>query len=216
MLLPLLIAVTASHAVSVLTLGRSILTEKIARRGYHLSREYAIDPLEIAFAREVMRSDIVALPLRLSIREVAQIVPTDLGRRVQHLYPVVDDEDRLVGVVTRRDIRRTVQEESQDGAGRMLEDIVRRNPVVAYEDDTLRQVVLRMAETGLTRFPVVERSDPTELVGSISLNNLLAARASHLEAERRRESILKLPRVRAFRFYGKSGPVPVDDAAVDE
>ena len=40
MLLPLLLAVTIAHGFTVLTLRRSILTEKVARRGYHLSREY--------------------------------------------------------------------------------------------------------------------------------------------------------------------------------
>ncbi len=55
MLLPLLLAVIVSHGFTVLTLKRSILTEKISRRGYHLSQEYSIDPLEIIFAREVAR-----------------------------------------------------------------------------------------------------------------------------------------------------------------
>ena len=64
MLLPLLLAVTIAHGFTVLTLRRSILTEKVARRGYHLSREYAVDPLEILFVREVMRTNIVALPAR--------------------------------------------------------------------------------------------------------------------------------------------------------
>jgi chloride channel protein, CIC family len=52
MLLPLLVAVTIAHGCTVLLLRRSILTEKVARRGFHLSREYAVDPLEILFARE--------------------------------------------------------------------------------------------------------------------------------------------------------------------
>src|SRR4029078_13064106 len=56
MLLPLLVAVSMAHAFTVLVLKRSILTEKIARRGYHLSREYATDPLEILFVREGMRT----------------------------------------------------------------------------------------------------------------------------------------------------------------
>jgi H+/Cl- antiporter ClcA len=56
MLLPLLVASFLAHAFTVLTLKRSILTEKIARRGYHLSREYALDPLEILFVREVMQA----------------------------------------------------------------------------------------------------------------------------------------------------------------
>src|SRR5439155_1201204 len=50
--LPLFIAVVVAYAFTVLTMKRSILTEKISRRGFHLSREYAIDPLEILFARE--------------------------------------------------------------------------------------------------------------------------------------------------------------------
>jgi hypothetical protein len=33
---------------------RSILTEKLSRRGYHLSREYGVDPLELVIVRELM------------------------------------------------------------------------------------------------------------------------------------------------------------------
>ncbi|HMJ07451.1 MAG TPA: chloride channel protein, partial [Pyrinomonadaceae bacterium] len=89
MLLPLLIAVTIAHGFTVLTLGRSILTEKIARRGFHMSREIALDPMEVTFTREVMRTDIIALPETLSIKELSLLIPTDLGQRVQHMYPVV-------------------------------------------------------------------------------------------------------------------------------
>src|SRR5690606_19096950 len=53
-LLPLLVAVTVAHGFTVLTLRRSILTEKISRRGYHLGREYSLDPMEIVFVREAM------------------------------------------------------------------------------------------------------------------------------------------------------------------
>ena len=56
MLLPLLIAVTIAYGFTVLTMRRSILTEKIGRRGHHLSQEYAVDPLEIIFARDVART----------------------------------------------------------------------------------------------------------------------------------------------------------------
>ena len=46
LLLTLLIAATAAYTVSALLLKRSVLTEKVARRGLHLSREYAVDPLK--------------------------------------------------------------------------------------------------------------------------------------------------------------------------
>jgi chloride channel protein, CIC family len=195
MLLPLLIAVATAHGFTVLTLGRSILTEKIERRGYHMSREYSLDPLEITFAREVMRTDIVALPETLTLPELAKKIPVDLGRRVQHMYPVVDDADQLVGVVTRRDLRHAIQNSDSEKAITSLAEITRYDPKVVFEDEPLRVVVERMAATEITRFPVVDRDHPKRLLGSISLNNLLQARVLHLEAETRREQVLGLPTI---------------------
>ncbi len=53
-LLPLILACIASYLVTALAMPRSILTEKLARRGYHLSREYGVDPLETVTVAEVM------------------------------------------------------------------------------------------------------------------------------------------------------------------
>ena len=63
-LLALLVAATVSHLVSVLVLKRSILTEKVARRGFHVMREYAVDPLEATFVREVMDTDVITVDAR--------------------------------------------------------------------------------------------------------------------------------------------------------
>jgi H+/Cl- antiporter ClcA/predicted transcriptional regulator len=212
MLLPLLVAVTEAHGFTVLTLGRSILTEKIARRGYHMSREFALDPMEVTFTREVMRTDIIALPESLSIKELALLIPTDLGQRVQHMYPVVDENDALVGVVTRRDLRKTIQDEKARPGNATLSAITRYEPVLAFEDDPLRIVVERMAETGFTRLPVVERKDPGQLVGSVSLNNLLDARVLYLEAETRREQVLRMPRIRGRQVR----PGQVEDTSEEQ
>lgn len=70
--------------------------------------------------------------------------------------------------------------------------LLHTRPVVAYPDEPLRAVVYRMAETGYTRLPVVERDDPGKLVGMISLNDLLKARVRTLEEERHRERVLRL------------------------
>ena len=77
--------------------------------------------------------------------------------------------------------------------------MIRQDPVVAYPDEPLRVVVYRMAETGLTRFPVVEREDRQRLAGIIALTDLLKARVRNLEAERRRERILPLRLVLPWR-----------------
>jgi chloride channel protein, CIC family len=189
-LLPLLVAVTLAHGFTVLVLGRSILTEKVARRGYHLSREYSVDPLEILFAREVMRPNIVALHADAPLTTLAGSLRVDPEKGPQRLYPIVDGSLRVLGVVTRVDLQLHVDAAQADGT-RELSSIIRTRPVVAFPDEPLRVIVHRMAETALTRFPVVERASG-KLLGMIALDDLLKARALNLDAERRRERVLKV------------------------
>jgi H+/Cl- antiporter ClcA len=53
-LLPLTLGCVISYLVTALIMPRSILTEKLSRRGYHLTREYGVDPLEIVIVRDLM------------------------------------------------------------------------------------------------------------------------------------------------------------------
>ena len=199
MMLPLLVAVTIAHAFTVLALKRSILTEKVARRGYHLTREYAIDPLEILFAREVMRTNVAALPADATLHTLRDSLRVDPATRPQQLFPVIDEERRLLGVVTRFMLQQLADRHSDDPAV-SLDSIRYNNPTVTYPDEPLRLVVQRMAETGLTRFPVVESESVNRLVGMISLDDLLKARALNLEAERRRERIMRVEIAFPFRL----------------
>ena len=214
MLLPLLVGCTIAHGFTVIVMRRSILTEKVSRRGYHLSREYAVDPLEIIFVREAMRTNIAALSDKISRQDLARLLQTHRepqGTQLQRLYPVLDAEKRLKGVVTRKDLLALQQDIADGSTGKDGNDRVATHsgnesksqdmmplqllftkPVVAYPDEPLRSVVYRMAETGFTRLPVVERDAPDKLVGMISLNDLLKARVRSLEEERRRERILRL------------------------
>jgi CIC family chloride channel protein len=187
-LLPLLIAATMAHAFTVLTLRRSILTEKVSRRGYHLSREYSVDPLEILLVREVMRTNVAALPGELRIGDVGSRLHGDVIGRGQVLYPIVNADGRLQSVVTRNQLLELLKAHGTDGGGAPLSDLVSGKAAVAHPDEPLRVVVYRMAETGLTRFPVVERGT-SKLMGLVSLRDLLKARTLNLEAEKRREHV---------------------------
>jgi chloride channel protein, CIC family len=166
-LLPLVLAVTIAHGFTVLTMRRSILTEKVSRRGYHLSREYAVDPLEILFVREVMRTKIAALPASTLLKDLGGAI-SSTHRSNQRLYPVVDDENRLVGVVTASDVRKYAEEQALKSTGARLAEVIRPDPVLAYPDEPLTAVVNRMAESGLRGFPVVEPGNPQKLLGLIS------------------------------------------------
>jgi H+/Cl- antiporter ClcA/CBS domain-containing protein len=188
--LPLLVGSIVAHGFTVLTLKRSILTEKVARRGFHLSREYAVDPLEILFVREVMRSNVVVLSAASTVADVQHSLRSE-HRQEQRLLPVVSEQGQLVGVLTRGDIRERLERDGNMALQHRLGDVVRDETVEAYPDEPLRVVVYRMAERGLTRMPVVDQAS-RKFLGLVSLNDLLKARARHLEEERRRERTLKL------------------------
>jgi len=188
--LPLLVGSVVAHGFTVLTLKRSILTEKVARRGFHLSREYAVDPLEILFVREVMRTNVVVLSAKSTLGEMQHSLRSD-HRQSQRLLPAVNEQAQLVGVLTRRDIRERLHRDGDSALQLSFGELVRSETVETYPDEPLRVVVYRMAELGVTRMPVVE-STTRKFLGLVSLNDLLKARARHLEEERRRERTLKL------------------------
>jgi len=206
--LPLLVASVIAHAFTVLTLKRSILTEKVARRGYHLSREYAVDPLEILFVREVMRSKVVVLPAAGTLQAFQQALRSD-HRQSQRLLPVVDKEGLLVGVITRGDIYKGVKQQGETLWQRPLGELVRTQFVQTFPDEPLRAVVYVMAEKGITRMPVVDRNT-RKFLGLVSLDDLLKARARHLEEERRREQVLSL------RFFLPGGGAQGREEAHDQ
>ena len=188
--LPLLVAGIMAHAFTVLTLKRSILTEKVARRGFHLSREYAVDPLELIYVREVMRTNIAVLPSEHTLGEILPFLRSNHRQR-QRLIVVVDHTGKLAGIATRGDLFARLEKEKDAILRQPLHQLINTTPTLAHPNETLRTVVYRMAESGLTRMPVVERSGG-KLVGLVALDDLLKARARHLEEEQRRDRPLHL------------------------
>jgi H+/Cl- antiporter ClcA len=192
-LLPLIIGATAAYAFSVLVLQRSVLTEKIARRGFHLSREYDVDPLEILFIGEVMDTDILTFEAHLSAAEALSLIsgtdPATVLARRQHLYPIVGDDDELIGVITRTQLETAAHDGSGDCEVGKLGILT---PVVTHPDETLRAVAVAMAGHGVDRMPVVDRDDPRRIVGLISLTMLLAGRLRDLSEARDTERVLRL------------------------
>ena len=185
MFLPLVVAVTVAHAFTVLTLKRSILTEKVARRGFHVSREYAIDDLEILFARDAMNTEIVILPAADTVGNVLAMIGTSRDERSQHLYPVCDTTPSIVGAISYAELM------AHAGAPhRPLIELVDPAPQVIFSNETLRTAVHRMAETGSTRLLVVNPADRTKLVGKLALHDVLKAQNRNLQDERRRERVL--------------------------
>jgi CBS domain-containing protein len=191
-LLPLIIGATTAYGVSVLVLKRSVLTEKIARRGYHLSREYDVDPLEILFISEVMSDDPVVFEADLPVDQANAALASpenDYSAWRQRLYPVVDEADTLLGVVKRGDL---FAESTNGDPATELRNIMMTEPIVTHGDMTLRHVAGEMAMHGIDTMPVVDRDDGHKVIGIVSLPQLLQGRLRDQQEARERERVLRI------------------------
>jgi chloride channel protein, CIC family len=113
LLLPLLVASVAAFAVTVLVMRRSILTERIARRGHHIWREYSIDPFLQTRVKDIMARHTLAASMPAA---EAVTLMTAEGPHRHKSYPVVDDREHLVGIISRSDILRWTREDLDEGA----------------------------------------------------------------------------------------------------
>ena len=145
-----------------------------------------MDPFEIHRVGEVMDRRVTPVPTAMSVRELSSRIgggDPELARRQG--TPIVDTGGRLVGIVTRSDIMRAL-EKDPSGATAVL-DAGTRDPVVAFEDELIADAVARMLDRDIGRLPVVDRRDPTRLVGYLGRSGVLAARQALLEEENGRE-----------------------------
>jgi H+/Cl- antiporter ClcA len=194
-LLPLLISALVSYGFVVLTLPRSILTEKLSRRGYHLSREYIVDPMESLAVEEVMRTQIARLTPDASLEQVREALQVDDSLGVQRLFPVQNGDGDMIGVIPRWNLEQYLAGKKGSLLGALIVD----KPMIAYNDERLTSVVQRIASTGFTKMPVVKRSEPRKVVGIVSLSDLLKARLAAQDTEERRERVLHLSVPLLFR-----------------
>lgn len=187
-IVPLFAACATSFAVTALLLKRSILTEKIARRGYHIVREYHADPFALTAVREVMANPVDTLPAAMPVAEVVAFF-TGPGPRHKS-YPVIDASRHVVGMVSRADVLNWVREPPK---GTLAAALSGAGLVFAYPDEPVGHIADRMVTAQAGRIPVISR-DGGRLVGLIARKDLLRVRERVAAEEQNRESVWR-PRV---------------------
>src|ERR1041384_5235962 len=198
-LLPgLLIAAFAADAVTVLWMKRSILTEKIARRGTHVMREYIVNPLHLVRVEDVMEKDVPAVPASLPVEGLFQRLADEdpvMARRQE--WPVVDDTDQLVGLVTRGDLVRSLDRDDAETA--TVIDLGSRTLVVTHPDELLEEATAKMIAHDIGRLPVVDRQQPTRLLGLLGRGGVMGAWLYATREEQTRDSGWLSARFKGFR-----------------
>ena len=203
-LLPLLAAAAVAYGFTVLLMRRSILTEKIARRGYHIYREYGIDPLERHYVDEVMTRNVQTIDADMT---VADVLRDYFGPRQKYrAYPVVS-AGTLVGMAERALIELIPAAQANARIGTFVSHA---RLEIALPRETCRSVAARLAITGLDRVPVIEDENTRRLLGIVSRHDLVKPSMSVFAEEHEMEQFRRvwIPRTTRFAPTNKREDVP--------
>jgi len=167
-LLPLLAACVTAHLVTVLLMRRSILTEKVARREHHLSREYRVDPFTLTRAGAVMTTEVQTVPDSMTLHQAASFL-TDPDT-AHPSFPVVNAARRVLGIIDPPAVLRwrRAGKHRDETLGRL---VGKARAIVAYPDEYLDGLIDRMTRANVARIPVVWREDE-HLLGYIGWRDL--------------------------------------------
>jgi CBS domain-containing protein len=173
------------------------MTEQIARRGLRVPAEYHAGDLDQILVKECCSPHVVALDADDTVEETRSWIASGLSDAQHQGFPVVDAQERLVGLISRRDLF-----EGNHPPGRELREIMRPRPPVVFEDSTLREAADHMVRQNTGRLPVVARANPRKMIGIITRSDLLTAHGRRLDdvhnATRGLE-IIRFPRTMALR-----------------
>ena len=185
--LPLMLVSVIADGIAMRLMPRaSIMTEKLARRGLHIHQEYEADVLQQVKVAETMDREVPTLPQEMKVRDLAdRIARGDPEVRKHQGMFVMDSAGKLAGVITRGDVLRAL-EQDPSGAMTVLEAGMKK-VVVTYPDELLHEASIKMLRNDIGRLAVVDRDDPSQVIGYLGRSGIMAARLRRIEEEHVRE-----------------------------
>jgi len=190
--LPVLLSgCAAALGVTVLLMRRSILSEKLARRGQHIAREYSVDLFELARVADVMETDVPLIPARTPLsRYSARIASGDPLVCTRQATLLGDENGELFGIITRGDVVRAFDRLNDKDL--TVGEAGSTSLIVTFPDETLHNAIATMLKHNVGRLPVVDRSNPRKVLGYLGRASIMNARQRyHLEEEERARGFVR-------------------------
>ncbi|UVK52124.1 chloride channel protein [Mesorhizobium sp. AR02] len=185
-LVPLIAACATAHAVTVLLMKRSILTEKVARRGHHLVREYRVDPFALTRVREVMTSQVESVPATMTLHGAAAFLTAPETRHPS--FPVVDENRQVLGLIDPPAILRW-RRAGKHRTTTLGELLAGSKVTLAFPDEYLEGLSDKLLMANVSHLPVVTR-ESLQLVGYVGWKDLMRVRSRKQAEERERSTLL--------------------------
>ncbi|SMP44992.1 CBS domain-containing protein [Anoxynatronum buryatiense] len=153
-------------------------------------------------ARDIMTTDVVTVTAHDTVNDVIELL---MEKNISGL-PVVDENSRVIGIVTEGDLiyrskkleipryftildsyifldnTKKMEEQIRKMVGYRVEDIMTRDVVIVDVDETVEEIATIMTRKQVNRVPVTENE---KLVGIVTRRDIIRAYASDLEHEKK-------------------------------
>lgn len=194
-LAPLLVAGVVAVGFTVLSMKRSILTEKVARRGVHVAREYGVDALERVPIRSVMHTSLIMAPTETPVDELVQLTYGPDDRYVS--YTLIGQGGGVEGTVTHPEVLEYLRKGGDPGAASIT--LNHPSEEVTFSDEPVSVAARRLANSGSEVLPVMDPSEPGRVVGLIGREDVFAAWALWEDDQQESERIFRPMSLSRFR-----------------
>jgi CIC family chloride channel protein len=191
-ILPIMLCAVVSTLISRWLSPGSVYTERLIRRGIYLHLGRDLNVMEMVTVEEAMTRDFDAMRPEMTLQELAQV----LEKSTQHGFPVVNAQGQLIGIVTRTDYQRALEE----GRGQTVADIYTRDTVTLFPDQSLNDAMRLLASRGVGQLPVVPRDDPRQIIGLLRRHDTI--RAYNQGLTRRMEIEQRIQHMRLTSYRG--------------
>jgi len=171
-ILPIMLAAVVADLVAGVILEHGLMTEKLARRGVHAPVDLRPDYLQGTTVRAAMATDVETLNANDRVGDTRR----SLAGSLHGAYPLVDEHQRCVGIVSRSDL--LGPDASTDAC---LSEIASLDVVTVTADDTLLTALQRIIDDDVEHLPVLDAA--RRIVGMCTRTDILRARSRFETAE---------------------------------
>jgi chloride channel protein, CIC family len=176
--LPLMLVGVVASGVAYVLYRNSVVTEKLARRGFLIPQDYEADIFKRVSVREVMDTSVSTINANMKVSELAEKIrqgDSDVNRHKG--IPILDENGSLIGIITHQDVEQAMRE----GLGEAtVLNAGCRDPLLAFEAESLYDAVVRMLRHDIGRLLVVRKDDLHKITGYLGRTQVISARLKKL------------------------------------
>ena len=169
LIIPLMVIVSISFFISKNFVDHNIYTRQLKKDDQLITHNKDQTVLMLLRLKPIIEKNFITLNPRMTFKEMLH---NGVAKSSRNLFPVVDDEEKLVGVITLDDIREFMFDEQSQNTYK-VEYLMHQPPDFIYlEKDNVKSAIDKFQQSGAWNLPVISNG---KYAGFISKSKLLTA-----------------------------------------